>query len=78
MMQVRAGPYSEVPAGRIETDAERLFLDHDTEFLLPLHLVLVLPLCGASGRALAGSDQHCPQRVRHTVGRTVTVRPFSF
>ena len=31
---------------------------------------LVLPLCGASGRALAGSDQHCPQRVRHTVHGT--------
>ena len=58
---------NENKAGRIETDAERLFLDHDTEFLLPLHLVLVLPLCGASGRALAGSDQHCPQCVRHTV-----------
>ena len=55
---------------RIETDAERLFLDHDTEFLLPLHLVPFLPLCGAFGRALAGSDQHCPQRVRHTVHGT--------
>ena len=39
-------------------------------FLLPLHLVPFLPLCRASGRALAGSDQHCPQCVRHTVHGT--------
>ena len=61
------GPYSEVPPGDTETHAEHFLLDHDTERLLLVHLVLVLPLCGASGRTVARHHEHCPEHIRHSV-----------